>query len=588
MLATALLTVVAYALLGLRLLLQPFFAPVPHLLTDPLLQLPSPTAVRVVWFTEFPGKEHRVQYGNDLTQVAIANTTKLSRVREDQQSNVGVQQADGQQYPKPTRREIWRHEAEVQSLQPQQRVPYRVQSIREDNTVLRSDRFSLAAAPVKGQPLKILLTSDHQLMPMTAANLQKVVETVGQVDAVFMAGDLVNVPDRASEWFDDNRGGAFFPNLQGRAHYELEHGNVRTRYQCGAIIQSAPLFPAIGNHEVMGRFSMDAPLSEQFNDPMPRQAAEALYQQISKQLNPSDDPALWQTWMKDHTFNSDTYEEIFSLPDTSPGGKKYYAITFGDIRLISLYATNIWRVPSLEPTARGRYRERDADLTDPLRWGYGQHIFEPIAAGSPQYNWLQAELSSPEFQQAKYKIVMLHHPPHSLGDNIVPAYTNPVQIIDRFADGQIKSVRYEYPLAQDYLIRDVMPLLETAGVQLVHYGHSHLWNRFVSPSKMHFLETSNVGNSYGAFTGNQRRISPIGFRETYAVTGDPNGLAPIVPTLNPLQDENKNNLPYIASNDITVFSILDTSSGIVSSYRFDTSQPNSEVVKFDQFLLGRQ
>jgi len=44
--------------------------------------------------------------------------------------------------------------------------------------------------------LKILLTSDHQLKPMTAANLQKVVETVERVDAVFFVGDLVNVPDR--------------------------------------------------------------------------------------------------------------------------------------------------------------------------------------------------------------------------------------------------------------------------------------------------------------------------------------------------------------------------------------------------------
>jgi hypothetical protein len=585
---TALLTVLAYALFGLRLLLQPFFAPAPHLLTDPFLQLPSPTSVQVVWFSEFNGKSHQVQYGNNLEQIAIAKTTKLSRVREDQQSNIGNPETDGQPYSKPTYREIWRHEAAVTDLQPNQRLPYRVQSTREDGQVLQSDRFTLAPTPTTNQPLKILLTSDHQLMPMTPANLQKVVETVGQVDVVLMAGDLVNVPDRASEWFDDSRGGAFFPSLQGRARYELERGGIKTRYQGGAIIQSAPLFTALGNHEVMGRFSLDTPLNDQFNDPIPSQAVEPLYQQVSKQINPTDDPMLWQNWMKNHTFNSDTYEEIFSLPNTSPGGKKYYAVTFGGIRLISLYATNIWRVPSLEPDARGRYRERDADLADPLRWGYGQHIFEPIAPGSPQYNWLQSELNSPEFQQAKYKIVMLHHPPHSLGDNIVPAYTNPVQIIDRFANGQIKSVRYEYPLAQDYLIRDVIPLLENAGVQLVHYGHSHLWNRFISPSGMHFLETSNVGNSYGAFIGNQRRNSPIGFKETYAVTGDPNGLEPIVPTLNPLQDENQNNLPYIASNDITVFSILETGSGIVSSYRFDTSKPNSEVVKFDQFLLGRQ
>jgi len=44
---------------------------------------------------------------------------------------------------------------------------------------------------------------------MTAANLQKVVETVERVDAVFFVGDLVNVPDRASEWFDDKRGVLF-------------------------------------------------------------------------------------------------------------------------------------------------------------------------------------------------------------------------------------------------------------------------------------------------------------------------------------------------------------------------------------------
>ncbi|MCK9903468.1 hypothetical protein CC117_26940 [Parafrankia colletiae] len=34
---------------------------------------------------------------------------------------------------------------------------------------------------------------------------------------MFVAGDLVNVPGRASEWFDDTRGSAFFPVLQGNS-----------------------------------------------------------------------------------------------------------------------------------------------------------------------------------------------------------------------------------------------------------------------------------------------------------------------------------------------------------------------------------
>jgi hypothetical protein len=67
--------------------------------------------------------------------------------------------------------------------------------------------------------------------------------------------------------------------------------------------------------------------------------------------------------------------------------------------------------------------------------------------------------------------------------------------------------------------------------------------------------------------------------------GDPNGLDPIIPTLAPLQDDQP--LPYIASNDLTVFSLLDTEKGTISSYLFDTRNPESEVVKFDEFLVHR-
>ncbi|NEO72674.1 MAG: metallophosphoesterase, partial [Moorea sp. SIO3H5] len=280
-------------------------------------------------------------------------------------------------------------------------------------------------------------------------------------------------------------------------------------------------------------------------------------------------------------YNTDTYNEIFSLPN----GKPYYAVTFGDVRLVVLYITNIWRTYSLSPNAKGRYQEREQDLDNPIAWGYGQHIFEAVSKGSPQYQWLQAELNSTEFKQAKYKIVMLHHPPHSLGDNIVPAYTDPVQIIERDQAGKVTAVRYEYPKDQDYIIRDVVPLLEAAGVQLVYYGHSHLWNRFVDGNGIHFLESSNVGNSYGAYVGQKKRPVPTGYNENYSATGDPNGLEPVMPTIAPLLGDNNQPLPYIASNDVTVFSIFDTGTGIVTSYRFDTRSPNSDVIKFDQFQL---
>ncbi|MDZ7959270.1 MAG: metallophosphoesterase family protein [Aulosira sp. DedQUE10] len=542
----------------------------PQLLTDPFLQLPTETSVRVVWFTEFAGSKHLVNYGDNLTQTAWASTIKLSRTREDEQSHFGKQTENGQVYQQPVWRDIWRHEAEVTGLTPGVRVNYRITSLREDGETVSSEVFTLAPNPKPGTPLKILLTSDHQLKPMTAANLQKVVETVGRVDAVWFAGDLVNVSDRASEWFDDHRGGAFFPALQGRANYQMNHNGLQTSYTGGQIIQHAPLFSCIGNHEVMGRFARTASLDDEFNDTIPRAVAQKLYGDKS---------------LKDNSFNTDTYEEIFTLPKSKAGGKRYYAVSFGDVRLVVLYATNMWRIPNLNGKYKGRYDEITQDLNNPENWGYGQLIYEPIAKGSQQYNWLEEELNSDEFKRAKYKVVMFHHPPHTLGDNIVPAYTDPVQIIERDDVNNIKSVRYEYPKDADYIIRDVIPLLEKADVQFVLYGHSHLWNRFISPRGMHFLETSNVGNSYGAAWGDKKREVPTGYQEEYVVMGDPNGLEPVVPTIAPLLREDGKPMPYIASNDITVFSIFDTGTSAVSSYRFDTRKPDSEVVKFDEFKL---
>jgi hypothetical protein len=559
---------------------QPSMTMINPLLSDPFLQLPTETTVNVVWFTDFKGDRHKVKYGDKLGQQVAATTTKLSRVREDQDSQLNL--SVNLPVSQPISRDIWRHEATVNGLNRDQRLPYQVTSIK-DGEIINSNVFTLASQPQSGTPLKILLTSDHQLMPMTAANLQKVVETVGQVDGVFFAGDLVNIPDRASEWFDDSRGGAFFASLQGRANYELETNGVKTIYRGGEIIQHAPLFATIGNHEVMGRLSQTT-LKKQFEDAIPRSVAAQGYSQVATQVNSAGDSQVKTDWIKNNSFNTDTYEEIFSLPQSKDGGKQYYATTFGDIRLISLYVTNIWRSPSLEADTKGRYQESTADLERPEQWGYGQHIFEPIAKGSPQYSWLEQELKSEAYQQAKYKIVMFHHPPHTLGGNIVPPYTDPQAKIEYTKDGKVRS--YEYPIEDDYIIRDLLPLLETAGVQFVYYGHSHLWNRFVSPSGMNFLESSNVGNSYGAHVGDNKRPVPLYSPENYVKVGDPNGLEAVMPTIAPILDESGQPMSYIASNDITVFSILDTQAGEVSSYRYDTRKPNSAVIKFDEFKIS--
>lgn len=554
------------------------------LLSDPFLQRPTDSSINVVWFTEFEGVEHVVEYGQGLS--AIASTSQLSQMYEDSDSQV-----KGQTYTGLTPRPVWRHEATISDLSAGERVSYRVISRNQEGQEAVSDFFSLAASPPAGQPLKILLTSDHQLKPMTPANLQKVEETIGRLDAVFFAGDLVNVPDRASEWFDAANELAFFPTLQGRVRHTVDlEAETTATYAGGQIIQNAPLFPIIGNHEVMGRRSSTDSLKAQFANTLPRTQVGKLYS--TEQLSEDE--------IEDRSYNVTTYKEIFSLPTAKlPNGEEkeeYYAVSFGDVRLVSLYVTQIWRSPDLSPDTKGRYREKAEDINNPENWGYGQHIFEDIRKDSEQYNWLQQELASPEFEQAKYKIVMLHHPPHTLGGNIVPAFTDPVAVENRDDAGNLKSVQYEYPKENDYIVRDLIPLLEASDTQLVFYGHSHLWNRFASESGLNFLETSNVGNSYGAHLYDDLRAVPtdeavaeIGdlrpFEQSYDALADPNGLEAIAPTIAPLEDEEGNALPYIASNEITSFTIFDTETGTLSSYYFDTTKPNSKVVKFDEFEI---
>jgi hypothetical protein len=98
-----------------------------------------------------------------------------------------------------------------------------------------------------------------------------------------------------------------------------------------------------------------------------------------------------------------------------------------------------------------------------------------------------------------------------------------------------------------------------------------------------------VGNSYGAAWGKRERDIPKQYQEDfpqdYIASGNPNGLTPITPTISPLLGEDGQPLPYIASNQFTIFTIFDTGTGTVSSYRFDTTSPNSPVTKFDEFSL---
>ncbi|MCQ6261459.1 metallophosphoesterase family protein [Alcanivorax sp. MM125-6] len=599
-------------------------------ITDPFLQMPTRDSVNVVWFTTFEGTEHTLHYGEGRT--AAADTIKLSRMMEDASSK-----QFGKTYEGIAERPVYRHEATASELAPGERVDYRVASTDGNGHTLTSETFSLAAAPGKNQPLKILLTSDLQLKKNAAANYQKVVETVGRPDAVLFAGDLVNVPDRASEWFDQasDNAPAFFPTLQGR-YQEFLPGYP---YTGGEILQHAPLFATIGNHEVMGRYTHDGSadsdytLGGAFGDPQPRWYAAIAYEQLKDQVNPTGDEDIKAQWIADRSHNHESYREIFSFPDGGPAGEDYYAVAFGDVFLISMNVSRIWRSWSVSGTGRSKFVETLSELENPEAWGFGEFIFERFDKESEQYRWLQEVLQSDAFKQARYKVVMAHQGVFGLGDNTVPVLAEPVmqlvevengeevitelpfpisadqweqQVRPRLDSASLSEVRYQYPLEEDVWYRDIEPLLIENGVDLVHIGHSHLWNR-AEVEGMHYLESSNVGNSYGAYyqdnTGNYIKNvrssgadfwddvngpNPRWSIDDYAPNGDPQGRTMALPTeFSPMswEDGGYPDLPFVASNNLSVFSILETDTGLVKSYVFDPADLNGEVQLFDQFSI---
>lgn len=572
------------------------------LLTAPILQSPSSEAVNVVWYTAFLGSDHTLIYGDHLGHRATATSTKLTRMLEDTDSQLHPASVNQLGFPSASgvrHRSVWKHQATATNLTPGLRVPYLVESVRDDGEHFRSRAYSLQPLPAPGHPLKILLTSDQQNRPMSAANYQKAYETVGPLDAVLFAGDFVDYPNRASEWFDRNSTTRppFYPTMQGR--WDQIHS--ASPYRGGPILQHATLLSALGNHEVAGRWRPNQhDITTMYTDSQPRWRAEMLYENALGSGHPEA-----ATFIRDHSFETITYDEMWPSPQP---GLPYWSLCYGDIFIISLHVNRIWRLWGSD--RKGKEGEDPADVNNPDAWGFGDHLFEPFGPGSAQYQWLEQVLESEACQQARFRIVMAHQTMFGLGDNAYPVLA-PSDVTIRFDHGSGEEVsQLTYPISKETWDSDIAPLLGSiisidyhyaddadvwrnaiepllidAGIDLVLTGHSHLWNRSkVGP--MHYLETSNVGDSFGA------RYDDLDGSKTWPGTsfpaGDPHGRPSIAPNiLNPLQELEgyDHPLPFVSSNRHTVFSIFDTAEGAVKSYVFDTMEPSSAVRLFDQFML---
>lgn len=524
------------------------------LLCEPVLLRPPGRGEVAFWVGEDPGARMRAQRLDDgQTSELDVIVTRLSRTAEDAWSRVrgSVARRTSGITPRP----LWRFCASIDS---------EIDAVREDHAYRVGEEIDgvwvwgpwLQPAPAK--PRQILLTSDHQLMPGTAAAASLMGQTAP--DAIFYAGDMANVPDRASEWFDSTDGNAFLACLQGRACYVDGLGR---RWSGSRLLQTTPIYPCLGNHEVMGARHAGRDLEEAFNDPTPR-------------AGDSDDLLSWSTA---------TFDELFELPWTSGTAGHHYSCRVGDVFLITLACTRAWRPTTADRDSR--YRRGNSRYQDDHRvvakglTGGGSFIFEDLAPGSEQWRWLVEELGSEQRAASALTVVMLHEGPHGIGDNVMPPFAHPVEVMDGTSADPGR--RYEYPPANNLLLNHLAPLLEDAGVELVFSGHNHVWNHFVSPRGTHYLESSLVGNTYGAFPqgGPTRRESPpLPWATSSSLPqGDPGALEPVGPSLL------SGSPPFLASDHAAAWSVLDVDNRCVHTYYADLRDREPAIRHIDSFHL---
>lgn len=612
------------------------------LLSAPYLQAPGQGQVHVRWLTNFGAGRHTVWLGRpvagaaELAQLPAdpvadarsipATTLQVPMLFEDGASRIPAPP------PQPRQVLVYRHEARVDGLQGG-RHAYWIESITPDGQRFVDGPNWLAAAPARDAPVRLLLTSDFQQRRRALAGLAAA-ETLGPFDGILFAGDLVNHPRRASHWISRHRNGwetlsseatepAFFDAMQAR-HGPDEGARPAAG---GRLLQHAALFPAVGNHEVSGRMLLGGPrpdgapasIADGYNLPQPAWAA------------PGSGHAAGGAG-DGHDF--ETYRALFRTPAGPPEVPGAYATRVGEVFLVTLDVSRIWRPWRGRPGRPGRLGEAPEALDDLARWGFGEFLFTRIDAASPQIEWLRGTLRGEDARGARYRVVMLHQSGFGLGHNAVPVLAEPeieihatgpdgavltsrialpadpaarARAFDRHVRphlGRLTAVRYHYPRHKDHFRKVLEPLFRDAGVDLVLQGHSHIWNRFESDG-MHLLETSHLGNCFGAFwngpdgtawRGAQRPTPPWqdaagtwGEPADYPATGDPWGRVPVPPTgPHPMvaTGESADPLPFVCSERLSVFSVLDSADGTVTSYAVDATRPDAVPVAFDRFTLG--
>ncbi|MGD8712410.1 MAG: metallophosphoesterase [Thiohalophilus sp.] len=151
---------------------------------------------------------------------------------------------------------------------------------------------------------------------------------------------------------------------------------------------------------------------------------------------------IWPAY-GNHDDRRNVFFDIFSLPQHGESGglasgtEYYYSFDFANLHVIML----------------------DTEVSD-------------LDSDSPMLKWLKADLAA---TKQSWKIVVLHHPPYTHGGH------NSDNMFD--SNGRMFEVR-----------RNILPLLEQGGVQLVLSGHSHVYERSW-PLRCHYGTSDSLENT---------------------------------------------------------------------------------------------
>lgn len=438
----------------------------PFLLTDPFLQLSKEKSLKIVWFTSKKGEEHFAKVESakiDATSNMISGWINL-----------------------PAHCQIYRHEALIENIPPDKKLSYHVVSYDNNHIRHKSSDFPLSSFPSKEKDLVILLTSDHQCRELIPLQLEAAKKTIGTFDAIFYAGDFANTINSFPYLFTHPC--AIFTSLQGKARLTLH----RRGYKGARLLQTTPLIPAFGNHDVVN------------------------FGSVNKN-------ALTPSWL--------FFNELFSLPLKTKSDPPYYSIKIGKIYLIVL---------AVARTYQSRF----------------SHV--PIEEGSKQYRWLLKKLQDQDFQNAEFRIVMMHHPIYTLKPDPFPFICASKETFSPEKNPHLS--------LKDTLV----PLFEKYRVDLVFNGHDHIWNHFVTPGGVHFLSSCKSD------------ISP----KNTPLKHSSHSLSASFPNKKQFR-VNRRLVPY-PSGQGTTFSIFDTKNNSVESYIcfFNKSRPCC--IKFDTFYLKKR